>query len=188
MILPKLCIFHNPCLPFKGSLLHEIPEWTKVSAITGWNASWHSNGRGRETRQRLGKEKVALDGCLSSGNKPGFVKILCKQLKVFVFHPQPGYFERLAADAEVTKVPEVVLRIYADSHQSRVDHPSTFRNDFYKVIDDVNYMKSTLPSDSWTLFVHYHGNCREIALLCVELYSIFRELKELRRFLFKIPH
>lgn len=48
-------------------------------------------------------------------------------------HFQPEYFEDLANTANIPKVPEVYLKIYADCGQRRSNNPIQYRDDIYKI-------------------------------------------------------
>lgn len=57
---------------------------------------------------------------------------------------QRAYFEQLAAEGEFEKPPNVISKIFVDSHASRMARPGNYRNDTYKIVDDETFVKSTV--------------------------------------------
>lgn len=56
-----------------------------------------------------------------------------------ILYFQTAYLRELSSIGEMIKVPEVLLKIYLDCNDLRVQHPNTYREFNYKIIDDDNF-------------------------------------------------
>lgn len=61
---------------------------------------------------------------------------------------QRQYFHDLSKTANIENVREIYLRIYEDSSKRRSEEPKNYRNDVYRIIDEQNFERRSLTSDT----------------------------------------
>lgn len=61
---------------------------------------------------------------------------------VGAFHRQ--YFSELSTIAKIENVREIFVKIYEDSSKRRTEHPESYRNDNYRIIDDAHFERTSI--------------------------------------------
>lgn len=65
-------------------------------------------------------------------------------LLFFFFFFQLEYYKQLVGEADLGNVPSVYLQLYEDSLERRKTHPGEFRNDVYRIIDNLHFERNKL--------------------------------------------